>query len=317
MPTVKTKQASSDKIKLIRQVCENAKQRFDEKHQDLIAWMKSNNISFSDVRTISQQLLAATSFAGAIALNSPEGMLAVPQIQAQKKEKSELLATVTQEEHEEIMKKLESIVQMPPGHMEKETELYLEQQLSEILNFEVTAELEGQRLNHSIGIMGGEQHLYRFPGDSLAQHDAYQESGIAPNRGAFGWFTENGELTEKAIAREKYYFAVQTLYLPRWNSEHQILKPWYKFRKMIVINPAEKLAVVAVVGDAGPAAWVQKQFGGSPEVIREGKIWSPKSRGRVLLLFVDDPDDKIPLGPISLEATEQMLAEAESNNKVN
>ena len=317
MPTVKTKQASSDKIKLIRQVCENAKQRFDEKHQDLIAWMKSNNISFSDVRTISQQLLAATSFAGAIALNSPEGMLAVPQIQAQKKEKSELLATVTQEEHEEIMKKLESIVQMPPGHMEKETELYLEQQLSEILNFEVTAELEGQRLNHSIGIMGGEQHLYRFPGDSLAQHDAYQESGIAPNRGAFGWFTENGELTEKAIAREKYYFAVQTLYLPRWNSEHQILKPWYKFRKMIVINPAEKLAVVAVVGDAGPAAWVQKQFGGSPEVIREGKIWSPKSRGRVLLLFVDDPDDKIPLGPISLEATDQMLAEAESSNKVN
>jgi len=317
MPTVKTKQASSDKIKLIRQVCENAKQRFDEKHQDLIAWMKSNNISFSDVRTISQQLLAATSFAGAIALNSPEEMLAVPQIQAQKKEKSELLATVTQEEHEEIMKKLESIVQMPPGHMEKETELYLEQQLSEILNFEVTAELEGQRLNHSIGIMGGEQHLYRFPGDSLAQHDAYQESGIAPNRGAFGWFTENGELTEKAIAREKYYFAVQTLYLPRWNSEHQILKPWYKFRKMIVINPAEKLAVVAVVGDAGPAAWVQKQFGGSPEVIREGKIWSPKSRGRILLLFVDDPDDKIPLGPISLEATDQMLAEAESSNKVN
>ena len=317
MPTVKTKQASSDKIKLILQVCENAKQRFDEKHQDLIAWMKSNNISFSDVRTISQQLLAATSFAGAIALNSPEEMLAVPQIQAQKKEKSELLATVTQEEHEEIMKKLESIVQMPPGHMEKETELYLEQQLSEILNFEVTAELEGQRLNHSIGIMGGEQHLYRFPGDSLAQHDAYQESGIAPNRGAFGWFTENGELTEKAIAREKYYFAVQTLYLPRWNSEHQILKPWYKFRKMIVINPAEKLAVVAVVGDAGPAAWVQKQFGGSPEVIREGKIWSPKSRGRILLLFVDDPDDKIPLGPISLEATDQMLAEAESSNKVN
>ena len=317
MPTVKTKPASSDKIKLIRQVCERAKQRFDEKHQDLIVWMKSNDIAFSDVRTISQQLLAATSFAGAIALNSPAEMLAVPQIKAQEKVEGDLLATVSQEEHEEIMKKLESIVQMPPGHMEKETELYLEQQLSEVLNFEVTAELEGQRLNHSIGIMGGEQHLYRFPGDSLGQHDAYLEAGIAPNRGAFGWFTEGGELTEKAIAREKYYFAVQTLYLPTWNSEHQTLKPWYKFRKMIVINPVERLAVVAVVGDAGPAAWVQKQFGGSPEVIREGKIWSPKSRGRVLLLFVDDPDDKIPLGPISLEVTSQMLAEAENNKKVN
>ena len=100
--------------------------------------------------------------------------------------------------------------------------------------------------------------------------------------------------------------------MENWNSEHQTLKPWYKFRKMVVINPAERVAVVAVVGDAGPAAWVQKQFGGSPEVIREGKIWSPKSRGRVLLLFVDDPDDKIPLGPISLAVTSQMLAEAES-----
>ena len=313
MAIAKTKPAASDKIKLIRQVCDEAKQRFDEKHHDLITWMKSNDISFSDVRTLSQQLLAATSLAGAVAMNSPEGLVEVPQIQAQEKTKDKLLAEVSQEEHEEIMKKLESIVQMPPGHMEKETELYLEQQLSEILNFEVTAELEGQRLNHSIGIMGGEQHLYRFPGDSLGQHDAYQEAGIAPNRGAFGWFTENGELTEKAIAREKYYFAVQTLYLPNWNTEHPTLKPWYKFRKMVAINPAERVAVVAVVGDAGPAAWVQKQFGGSPEVIREGKIWSPKSRGRVLLLFVDDPDDKIPLGPISLAATTQMLAEAKGN----
>ncbi len=309
MPSINHK-STSDKLEIVRQVCDDAKRRFDEKHQDLIAWMKLNHISFSDMRTISQQLLAATSFAGAVALNSPDEMLAVPQINAQEKTEDELMAVVSQEEHDEIMSKLESIVQMPPGHMEKETELYLEQQLSEIFNFEVTAELEGQRLNHSIGIMGGEQHLFRFPGDNLAQHDAYQEAGIAPNRGAFGWFTQGGELTEKAIAREKYYFAVQTLYLESWNTQHQVLKPWYKFRKMVVINPVERLAVVGVVGDAGPAAWVQKQFGGSPEIIREGKIWSPKSRGRVLLLFVDDPDDKIPLGPISLASTSQMLADA-------
>ncbi|MBU0579421.1 hypothetical protein KJ628_05660 [Patescibacteria group bacterium] len=312
-----TKNISSDRLKLIRQVCDDAKQRFDAKHQDLIAWMKNNNISFNDLRSVSQQILAATSLAGAVVFNSPEGMGVIPQIHAQEKTKDELLVAVTREEYDEIIKKLESIVQMPPGHMEKETELYLEQQLSDILGFEVTAELEGQRLNHSIGIMGGEQHLYRFPGDNLNQHDSYQEAGISPNRGAFSWFTENGELTENAIANEKYYFAVQTLYLPNWNSEYPTLKPWYKFRKMIVINPAEKIAVVGVVGDAGPAAWIQKQFGGSPEIIREGKIWSPKSRGRVLLLFVDDPDDKIPLGPISMEATNQALAEVESNNMAN
>lgn len=307
-----TQSSSSDRLKHIQQVCDDVKTRFEEKHQDLMIWMKENEITFDDLRSVSQQILAATSFAGAVALNSPEGMKAVPQIHAQERSQDDLLAAVTQEEHDEIFKKLESIVQMPPGHMEKETELYLEQQLSDVLGFEVTAEIEGQRLNHSTGIMGGEQHLYRFPGDSLAQHDAYQEAGIAPNRGAFGWFTENGELTDKAIDSEKYYFAVQTLYLPNWNSEYPTLKPWYKFRKMIVINPAEKIAVVGVVGDAGPAAWVQKQFGGSPEIIREGKIWSPKSRGRILLLFVDDPDDKIPLGPISMEYSGELLAQAES-----
>jgi hypothetical protein len=203
---------------------------------------------------------------------------------------------------------MQDTVKQPPGHMDKQAELYLEQQLSDLLGFNVSAELDGNRLNHSIGIMGGEQHLKRFAGDTLEQHDAYIESGIAPNRGAFGWFTEQGQLSPEAIQREKYYFAVQTLYLPNWNSDHRHLKEWYKFRKMVMINPADKVAVVGVVGDAGPALWVKKQFGGSPEVIREGKVWSPNARGRVMLLFVDDPENRIPLGPINLDFESPDLA---------
>jgi hypothetical protein len=65
---------------------------------------------------------------------------------------------------------------------------------------------------------------------------------MAPNRGAFGWFTENGQLTPEAVLREKYYFAVQTMYVPNWNSDHETLKPFYKFRKMIVINPMDQEA---------------------------------------------------------------------------
>jgi hypothetical protein len=216
-------------------------------------------------------------------------------------DEKDLISQVTQEEHQEIMAKMTGFANRSPGHLAKEEELYLEQQLADMLNFEVTAELEGNRLNHSLGVMGGEQHLMRFPGDTIAQHDAYQEAGIAPNRGAFGWFTDSGQLTENAILREKYYFAVPLMYLPNWNQSYQTLKPWYKFRKMIVINPAEEMAVVGVVGDAGPAQWVKKQFGGSPEVIREGKIWSPKTHGKILLFFVDDPQDNVPLGPLDLK----------------
>lgn len=249
----------------------------------------------------SQQILAGLAMAGQVAMTTPLPTSAKQEYQVLDEKSRKVALEISEQEHQEIIAKLSSYVNSPAGHLERETELYLEQQLSEILGFKVRSELEGKRLNHSIGIMGSEQHLIRFPGDELRDHDAYIEAGIAPNRGAFGWFTENGQLTEKAILREKYYFAAQLMYLPEWNEKHPDLKPWYKFRKMIVINPAEQVAVVGVIGDAGPAMWVKKQFGGSPEVIREGKIWSPNSKGKVMILFVDDENDEIPLGPISLD----------------
>lgn len=265
-------------------------------------------------RDKSQQLLASLAMAGQVAMTNP-----LPYTRSDNQvldEKSRKVALeISEQEHQEIIAKLSSYVNSPAGHLERETELYLEQQLSEILGFKVRTELDGQRLNHSIGIMGAEQHLLRFPGDELSAHDAYREAGIAPARGAFGWFTENGELTKQSILREKYYFAVQLMYLPDWNTKHPELKPWYKYRKMVVINPAEQVAVVGVVADAGPSMWVKKQFGGSPEVIREGKIWSPNSKGKVMLLFVDDEEDKIPLGPISLDLA-STLARANNSSQI-
>jgi hypothetical protein len=309
---MKPAQAKLSKIDRLHTVYERVKHRFHHTHQEASDWLKVKSIDVEDFRTKSQQLLAATSLAGSMMLHQPVDAQVLEKIQSQEDEtQRKQLAQASLEEQELVISKLKSIVQMPPGNLNKEDELYMEQQLTDMLGFSVTAELDGNRLNHTIGIMGGEQHLRRYPTDALQGHDAYQESGIAPNRGAFGWFTENGELTNEAVQREKYYFAVQTLYLPNWNSDHQQLKTWYKFRKMIAINPAEETAVVGVVGDAGPAEWVKKQYGGSPEVIREGKIWSQKSRGRVILLFVEDPENKIPLGSIPLRQLPKQISVAE------
>ena len=284
------------------------RQNFEKKHSQANDWVKANANELNELKNFTQQLLAAASLAGQIAMNQPVEAQVQQQLRViEQKHRNKMLSQVTEEEYQEIIDKMISFVNSPPGHLQSENELYLEQQLTDMLGFEVTAELEGHRLNHTIGIMGGEQHLKRYPSDSLAKHDAYREAGMAPARGAFGWFTEQGKLTERSIQREKYYFAVQTLYLPNWNQDYQQLKPWYKFRKMVVINPAEEKAVVGVVGDAGPALWVKKQFGGSPEIIREGKIWSPQAKGKVMMFFVDDPEDKIPLGPIDLSWQEQEL----------
>jgi hypothetical protein len=294
-----TAKQPSSQLQKLHKYFGDKKDKFHKTHGETSKWLKTQAIDLSELRQNSKQFLAAASMAGSLVVNQPVDAIVADQIKGiESKQKDETLSELSGEEHQAIIDKMKNYVNGPAGHLEAQEEVYLEQQLSDILGFEVTAELDNHRLNHSIGIMGGEQHLFRFPGDTLDQHDAFQEAGIAPNRGAFGWFTENGVLTDKAIQNEKYYFAVQTLYLADWNSNHRELKPWYKFRKMVVINPADQIAVVGVVGDAGPAQWVKKQYGGSPEIIREGKIWSKANRGRVILFFVDDPDDTIPLGPI-------------------
>lgn len=162
-----------------------------------------------------------------------------------------------------------------------------------------TPVLDGRKLNHSYAFMGYEQHLRRYPGDTIFQHDEFQKAGMAPGRGAFGYFANSkSELTPDVIQREKYYVAVQTLYLSDWNTNWVELKEWYKFRKVVVVNPENGKTVVADIADAGPAQWTGKQFGGSPEVMEHLGLVTGKKKGRVILFFVDDPNNEIALGPV-------------------
>lgn len=170
--------------------------------------------------------------------------------------------------------------------------------ITQATKIKAVATLEGEHLNTSYGITGYEQHLQRYPGDTIDQHDEIRLAGIAPGRGAWGWFSvSRGSMTEQEYLYEKYYVAVQTLYLPDWHKRWSYLKDWYKYRKVIVVNPENGVAVVAVVGDSGPAVWTEKHFGGSPETMNA--LGGPKYRsGRVLLFFVDDVENKVPLGPV-------------------
>lgn len=188
-----------------------------------------------------------------------------------------------------------------------------EQKISEILTrdfgIKAQAELDGKRLNRSYGLIGAEQHLTRFPGDTLNSHFSSQEeaeqfgaSGMAPGRGAWGYFANSAtEMTKKDIDREKYYIAVQTFLAPDFLSRVSEYRDFFKFRKMLVVNPQTGRAVVAVIGDAGPAEWTGKHLGGSPEVMKYLERKDGKQKGAVLYFFVDDPEDKVPLGPISVK----------------
>lgn len=187
-----------------------------------------------------------------------------------------------------------------PAHLTTEEARPLEDAIKKNIGISAKAYLDDQSLNHHFGYMGFEQHLYRYPGDTLAGHDAIQEAGIAPGRGAFGYFAPDvNQFTTREYLREKYYCVVQTLYLENWNRDFKFLKDWYAFRKMLVINPVNGQAIICSIGDAGPAEWTGKQFGGSPETMDYLGLNQGPRKGLVLMLFVDDPENKVSLGPIN------------------
>jgi len=198
----------------------------------------------------------------------------------------------------DLNKLLKKILPPTTRVLTQKEEFLLAVVLTETLKVKVSACLEGQRLNHQWGTIGLEQYLPRYPGDTVYDRE-FPRAGITPKPGAWGYFVSSAShLTEDIISKEKYYVAVQTLYLPDWINRARYLKNWYKYRKMIVINPETGRAVVAVVADAGPAKWTGKQFGGSPQVMFDLGFYPKHTKGKVLVLFIDDPDDKIPLGPI-------------------
>src|SRR3989344_2756409 len=129
------------------------------------------------------------------------------------------------------------------------------------------------------------------------------KSGISPGRGAWGYFAPSkAELKNDLVETEKWYAVVQTLYLPDWNKRVNFLREWYKYRKVLIVNTDNGNAVVAAIADSGPAAWTGKHFGGSPEVMHELGGSSYK-KGAVILFFVDDPENKVPLGPVEYNKT--------------
>jgi len=187
-----------------------------------------------------------------------------------------------------------------------------EQKISDILSrtygIKVTPELDGKRLDRSYGIIGAEQHLVRFPGDNLSSHfdseedkKLYWQQGMAPGLGAWSYFAPSEEaLTQKDKDREKYYIAVQTFLSKDFNSKFAEYRNFYKYRKMLVVNPNNGLAIVVDIADAGPAEWTGKHLGGSPEVMHYLERFDGKQKGSVLYFFIDDPDDKIKLGPVEI-----------------
>lgn len=206
----------------------------------------------------------------------------------------------------QLQEQLRSLLPLQVNALTPDQEMQVEQVLSDYFGAKIRAELNGMRLNRSYGYIGAEQHLMRFAGDTMSSHFATEEesqkfsgSGMAPGRGAWGYFAPSfEEMSQQDVEREKYYIAVQTFLSPGWHERTQEMYNFFKYRKMLIVNPENGKGMIVVIGDAGPAEWTGKHLGGSPEVMRYLERVDGAQKGPVLYFFIDDPDNTVPLGPI-------------------
>jgi len=246
-----------------------------------------------DLRQRSSRLLAGAGLVGSLLVMPMSSSPTIP---------TEINQPVSSDltNQQKILGNLQELIPHQPAKLSPDSAAKVESLVSENTKIPVKTTLDDQTLNHDVGYIGFEQHLKRYPGDSLGGHDDLQEAGMH--------LVLVPLVTSPMILRtspprptwkKKYYCVVQTLYLPNWEKDYRQLKDWYAFRKMLVVNPVNGNAIVCDIGDAGPADWTGKQFGGSPETMQYLDLNKGPKKGLVLMMFVDDPDNKIPLGPVN------------------
>ncbi len=275
-----------------------------DKYPHVNNYFLEKNLDISKIREHSAKLLGTGLITGSLFLLPPGDevkFLSSPHeiILKLKDDKSLTLS----DEKGILVNILKSVLPEKPRPLLRSEEKFLEQIFKNFYNISAKASLEGEHLNTTYGFIGIEQHLRRYPKDKLSYHGEGKvlREGLAPGLSAWGYFAPSkDEMDEYLENVERWYAVVQTLYLPDWSKRQPYLKNWYKYRKVIIVNVDNGRAVVAAIADSGPAAWTGKQFGASPEVMISlgGDDYK---KGRVLLFFVDDPENEVPLGPVEAE----------------
>ncbi|MEK7188425.1 MAG: hypothetical protein AAB685_01075 [Patescibacteria group bacterium] len=275
------------------------KRKFAKKHPSALAFLKEKGLDLGSIRKHSAKIIGAGALTGTLLLAPPIEIPSLPN-PSEVIEKIKLDELVGLSPQEFLVSALNQFLPGKVRPLIRDEEKKLEQLFQSTINISVKGTLEGEHLNTTYGYIGAEQHLRRYPGDTLTAHGSgvILQEGMAPGLGAWGYFASSKtDLTPDLEETEKWYAVVQTLYLPDWEKRLPYLRNWYKYRKVLIIDVENGNAVVASIADSGPAIWTGKNFGGSPEVMYY--LGGPRyKKGKVLLFFVDDPENKIPLGPV-------------------
>lgn len=272
---------------------EISERKLKKHHTKAVSFLEKSGVSPGNIRDHAAKLAATSAMAAAL-------LFAQPVAQQVFSSPSAKYASLSADQLQKLFaEQLASVLPRSVAPLTDEQEQKISSVIKDTLGITAVATLQNERLNRSYGLIGAEQHLPRFPGDSVDQHDEPRREGITPGLGAWGYFAPSkNQLTQDLIEKEKWYVAVQTLYLPDWNTRFRYLRDWYQYRKVLVINPVNGKTVVADVADAGPADWTGKHFGGSPEVMAYLGLNVGMQKGPVIVFFIDESENPVPLGPV-------------------
>lgn len=276
--------------------------KLKRKRKKLVKFVESIEENFEDLARIWSKSFIAASVAAGIFLTSalPITAASVPQIASQIQR-----APPTVEEKEILKRQILEYLEKFATNKKINSQL-LASLVSQITSIQVKTTIDDNKLPDVFGEIATEKHLQIYPGETLQDHlkngedfAKFSWTGISTTPAAWGYFAKNKNLTtDELVEKEKYYLAIQTFAVPDWSKEWPELKEWYKFRKLLVYNPENGKAVVGVLADAGPATFTGRAFGGSPEVMDNLGL-AATTMGDVLVFFLDDRQNLIPLGPVN------------------
>jgi hypothetical protein len=275
-----------------------AKRSLFEKYPHVEKFFAEKGIDLGKIREHSAKIITTGALTGTLLFAPPMVAKNMPALANVVKNLSDFEGAQPNIPQEELLSSLKQILPQKIGPLDRTQEKTLEQVFKETIGVTTKANLEGEHLNATYGYIGAEQHLARYPGDNMAVHPKIPQlvEGMAPGLGAWGYVPAD---------KETWYAVVQTLYLPDWANRQPYLGNWYKYRKVLIVNTMNGNAVVADIADAGPAAWTGKQFGGSPEVM-DYLGGARYKKGPVVVFFVDDPKNQVPLGPVEYNKVEAL-----------
>lgn len=209
-----------------------------------------------------------------------------------------LKSSLSLDELASISKKLHELSQLPGLVFDAETELYLEQQLADMLGHEVSTHSEGIKLPFVKGIIDSLPHLLVSPSQKINQIGQVPEAGLRNTRSIFGW--QFSGISDSSNKFPDFWVSLPLRSLVTTEYTYETVKNWAYKKKMLIINPADSLYCIATIQDEYLDPSNRHQFGGSPALIRQGLFWSYHNLGRAFIFFISDPNNTLKSGVYQL-----------------